>query len=111
MFSFATSTPTKSHFLPGRHQRETETDTMQFPIMVIFVALLSLEITSASWSSSFLSSSSSAAVEAAAAANNHVAVTQPASEANRIQRLHKAFDITDPNEDFRTNILLNMEGI
>jgi flagellar capping protein FliD len=89
---------------------------MQFPIMVIFVALLSLEITSASWSSSFLSSSSSSAsVEAAAANNNnHVAVTQPAStasEANRIQRLHKAFDITDPNEDIRTNILLNMEGI
>jgi hypothetical protein len=87
---------------------------MQFLIMVIFVALLSLDTTSASWASSFLSSSSSSAEAATAAANNHVAVTQPAStasEANRIQRLHKAFDITDPNEDIRTNILLNMEGI
>jgi hypothetical protein len=71
---------------------------------VVFLALLCLGTASASWAGGFLRSSSSAA-------NQQVVPTRTASEPNRIQRLHKAFDITDPNEDIRTNILLNMEGI
>jgi hypothetical protein len=71
---------------------------------VVFLELLCLETASASWAGGFLRTSSSAA-------NQQIVPTGTASEPNRIQRLHKAFDITDPNEDIRTNILLNMEGI
>ena len=32
-------------------------------------------------------------------------------QGDRIQHLHRVFHINNPNEDIRTNVLLNIEGL
>lgn len=65
--------------------------------MLVATLMIALEA-EATWSSMLLGgATTTAAVKSA--------------EDTRIQRLHKAFDITEPTEDIRTNVLLNMEGI
>lgn len=69
----------------------------------IFSFMLLVLLADATWTSKLSSGSEEA--------KNGVALSVLEFSGTRMQRLNKAFDITEPTEDIRTNILLNMEGI